>query len=82
MSHSFPPSPPDKRNEQHRCTQCGCRYEIWQSADPVDTTGHVDVQVNCPECGAAHTLNVPKGGEHDVRVEKLPGPEPETGAMD
>jgi hypothetical protein len=82
MSHSFPPSPPDKRNEQHCCRQCGQRYEIWHPADPVESVDHVEVQVQCPTCGTGHTLNVPRGGEKDVRVEKLPGPEPETGAGD
>ena len=82
MSHSFPPSPPDLRNEQHCCRQCGKLYEIWQPADPVVATEHVDVQVQCPNCGTSHTLNVPRGAEGSVRVEKLPGPPPETAALD
>jgi hypothetical protein len=70
------------RNEQHCCSQCKKLYEVWQPADPVDTDEHVDVQVKCPWCRATHTLNVPRGAEKHVRVEKLAGLPPETGALD
>jgi transcription elongation factor Elf1 len=79
MSHSYPVVP---RNEQHRCTQCNSRFEVCVMADPVATANHVEAQVKCPCCGHAHTVSVPQGTENSLKVENLPGPEPETGTLD
>jgi hypothetical protein len=40
------------------------------------------VDVKCPCCGAATAVSLPRGAETDLRVENLPGPEPETGVVD
>ena len=76
------PSAPSRtrRNEQHRCTHCGSRFEVWHAADPIGTP--VEVEVRCPCCRGAHTVTVPRGAEKDLRVDALPGPEPETGVVD
>jgi len=68
------------RNEQHRCSHCGSRFEIWHTADPIG--GSVQVEVRCPCCGGARTVSLPKGAEKDLRVDPMPGPEPDTGAGD
>jgi hypothetical protein len=74
------PGPPSLRNEQHRCAQCGSRFEVWHRADPLEP--HVNVEVRCPCCQAPTELSLPKGAETDLRVENLPGLEPDTGAGD
>jgi hypothetical protein len=74
------PTPPTLRNEQHRCAHCGSRFEVWHRADTLAT--YVDVEVQCPCCHAATSLSLPKGADKDLRVENLPGPEPETGVVD
>jgi hypothetical protein len=74
------PTPPTLRNEQHRCAHCGSRFEVWHRADTLET--YVDVEVQCPCCHAATSLSLPRGAEKDLRVENLPGPEPETGTVD
>jgi transcription elongation factor Elf1 len=79
MSHSYPVVP---RNEQHRCTKCNSRFEVCVEVDPVAAADHVEAEVKCPCCGAAHTVSVPKGSERRLKVENVPGPEPETGAGD
>ena len=38
----------------------------------------MSVEVKCPCCHAATSLSLPRGAEKDLRVENLPGPEPET----
>ena len=68
------------RNEQHRCTHCGSRFEVWHTGDPIEAAVQVDVR--CPCCGGAHTVSVPRSAAKDLRVEPLPGPEPETGVGD
>ena len=80
MADASSPSPRPRRNEQHRCTHCGSRFEIWHVGDPLETAIQLDVR--CPCCGGAHTVSVPRGAEQDLRVEALPGPEPETGVVD
>ena len=77
---ALPPEPPGRRNEQHRCSHCNSRFEIWHGGDPLEPA--VGVEVRCPCCGGAHTLSLPRGAERDFRVEQLPGPEPETGIVD
>ena len=74
------PTPPTLRNEQHRCARCGSRFEVWHRADTLET--YVDVEVQCPCCHAATSLSLPRGAEKDLRVENLPGTEPETGVGD
>ena len=74
------PTPPTLRNEQHRCAQCGSRFEVWHRADTLET--YVDVEVQCPCCHKATSLSLPRGAEKDLRVENLPGTEPETGVVD
>lgn len=69
-----------RRNEQHRCSHCGSRFEVWHAADPMETA--VSVDVTCPCCSGAHTISLPRGAEKDFRVEPLPGPEPDTGVVD
>ena len=81
MSHSAPPTPAG-RNEQHRCMHCGSRYEVWHRTDAVAEADHVEAVVKCPCCGGERTLNVPRGAEKDLRVEALPGAEPDTGVGD
>jgi len=80
MADSVSPGPQAQRNEQHRCTHCGSRFEVWHTGDPIGAAVQVDVR--CPCCGGAHTVSVPRGAEKDLRVEPLPGPEPETGVVD
>ena len=80
MVEALPPQTPDRRNEQHRCTHCGSRFEVSHRGDPVGSS--VGVEVKCPCCGGAHTISVPKGTENDLCVENLPGPEPDTGVVD
>ena len=75
-----PPGSRPLRNEQHRCSHCGSRFEVWHRADPIEASIQVDVR--CPCCGGAHTVSVPRGAEKDLRVDPLPGPEPETGVGD
>ena len=77
MSEARPATPRPRRNEQHRCTHCGSRFEVWHTGDPLETT--VSTDVRCPCCGGAHTVSLPKGADKDMRVDPLPGPEPETG---
>lgn len=79
MADVLPESRP-RRNEQHRCTHCGSRFEVWHTGDPIEAPVQVDVR--CPCCGGAHTVSVPRSAEKDLRVEPLPGPEPETGVVD
>ena len=79
-SHSIPPTPRSRRNEQHRCAKCGSRFEVWHAADPLES--YVAVEVRCPCCGAATPVSLPRGAEKDLRVENLPGTEPETGVID
>ena len=74
------PTPPALRNEQHRCARCGSRFEVWHRADTLET--YVDVEVQCPCCHASTSLSLPRGAEKDLRVENLPGTEPETGVGD
>jgi hypothetical protein len=79
MADAAPGSRP-RRNEQHRCAHCGSRFEIWHTADPIGAS--VQVEVRCPCCGGARTVSLPQGAEKDLRVDPLPGPEPETGVGD
>ncbi len=78
------PSPPvgprPRRNEQHRCAHCGSRFEVWHTGDPL--AEHTAIEVRCPCCGASTPVTVPRGAEKDLRVDTLPGPEPETGVVD
>lgn len=74
------PGPPMLRNEQHRCAHCGSRFEVWHRADPLES--YVNVEVQCPCCHAATALSLPKGADKDLRVENLPGLEPDTGVVD
>jgi hypothetical protein len=74
------PVPDGKRNEQHRCSHCGSRFEVWHGGDPMETA--VSVDVTCPCCSGHHTISLPRGAEKDLRVEPLPGPEPDTGVVD
>jgi len=80
MAAEQPPSSPPRRNEQHRCAHCGSRFEVWHTADPLGT--YVAVEVPCPCCGAPTAVSVPRGAEKDLRVDPLPGTEPETGVVD
>lgn len=80
MTDTLPPGPLPLRNEQHRCTHCGSRFEVWHRANPIETS--IDLEVRCPCCGGAHMASVPAGAAKDLRVEALPGPEPETGVVD
>jgi hypothetical protein len=78
---AVPPTPtPTRRNEQHRCAKCGSRFEVWHAADPLET--YVTVEVSCPCCQARTAVSLPRGAEKDLRVNNLPGTEPETGAGD
>jgi len=77
---AVPPEPGGRRNEQHRCSHCGSRFEVWHGGDPMETV--VNVEVACPCCSRPHTVSLPRGAEKDVRVEPLPGPEPDTGVVD
>jgi hypothetical protein len=79
-SHSIPPTPRSRRNEQHRCGKCGSRFEVWHGGDPLES--YVSVEVRCPCCSAPTPVSLPKGAEKDLRVENLPGAEPETGVID
>ena len=74
------PTPPTRRNEQHRCSHCGSRFEVWHAADPLES--YVAVEVSCPCCHAKTAVSLPRGAEKDLRVDNLPGTEPETGAGD
>lgn len=74
------PGPPSLRNEQHRCAHCGSRFEVWHRADPLES--YVNVEVRCPCCQAATAVSLPRGAEKDLRVENLPGMEPDTGVGD
>jgi hypothetical protein len=49
-------------------------------ADPM--AEYVAIEVRCPCCGAATPVSLPRGAEKDLRVENLPGTEPETGVVD
>ena len=80
MPDTQPASMAARRNEQHRCPHCGSRFEVWHSADPVEPA--VDVEVRCPCCGGPHVVSLPRGAEKDMRVDPLPGPEPDTGVVD
>ena len=80
MGDSTVPSPRPPRNEQHRCTHCGSRFEIWHTADPTEAAIQVDVR--CPCCGGSHSVSLPRSAEKGLRVEALPGPEPDTGVGD
>ena len=80
MPEALPPTPPQRRNEQHRCSHCGSRFEVWHGGDPLETSVKVDVK--CPCCGGLHSISIPRGAESGLRVEPLPGPEPETGVVD
>jgi hypothetical protein len=73
-------TPEGWRNEQHRCSRCRSRFEVLHRGNALETA--VDVEVSCPCCGAPHIVTVPRGVESDLRVEPLPGPEPETGVQD
>ena len=53
---------------------------MWHRADPLET--YVNVEVKCPCCHAATSLSLPKGADKDLRVENLPGTEPDTGVGD
>jgi hypothetical protein len=53
---------------------------VWHGGDPLETV--VNVEVACPCCYRSHTLSLPRGAEKDLRVEPLPGPEPDTGVVD
>ena len=75
-----PPAPPQRRNEQHRCAHCGSRFEVWHAGDPLDA--YVTVEVRCPCCPATTPVSVPRGAAKDLRIEPLPGLEPETGGGD
>ena len=78
---AVPPTPtPTRRNEQHRCAKCGSRFEVWHAADPLET--YVTVEVSCPCCHAQTAVSLPRGADKDLRVENLPGTEPETGVGD
>jgi len=77
---ALPPPPGGRRNEQHRCSQCGSRFEVWHAADPLES--YVTVDVRCPCCQAQTPVSLPRGAEKDLRVENLPGTEPETGVVD
>ena len=79
MADASPASRP-RRNEQHRCTHCGSRFEVWHTGDPI--AAPVQVEVRCPCCGGARMVSVPRGSEKDLKVENLPGTEPETGGGD
>ena len=68
------------RNEQHRCSHCGSRFEVWLAGDPLEAPVQIDVR--CPCCNGSQTLSVPRSSAQDLRVENLPGPEPETGGGD
>ena len=68
------------RNEQHRCRHCKSRFEVLHRGDTLETS--VEVEVRCPCCGGGHTVTVPRSAERELRVEPLPGPEPETGGED
>jgi len=74
------PEGPTRRNEQHRCAHCGSRFEVWHAADPLED--HVTADVRCPCCGAQTPVSVPRSATKDMRVENLPGTEPETGVVD
>ena len=37
------------------------------------------VEVRCPCCQAQTAVSLPRGAEKDLRVDNLPGTEPETG---
>jgi len=79
----MPAVPPDatiRRNEQHRCAHCHSRFEVWHTADPLEP--HVTLDVRCPCCGKATQVSLPRGADKDMRVNNLPGPEPETGVVD
>jgi len=71
------PPKPTRRNEQHRCSHCGSRFEVWHAADPLES--YVMVEVRCPCCQARTPVSLPRGAEKDLRVDNLPGTEPETG---
>jgi hypothetical protein len=75
-----PTSTPTRRNEQHRCAKCGSRFEVWHAADPLEN--YVTIEVGCPCCHAQTAVSLPRGAEKDLRVDNLPGTEPETGAGD
>lgn len=77
MSDPLPPTPPTRRNEQHRCRQCNSRFEVWHAADPLEA--YATIEIRCPCCGAGTPVSLPRGAEKDLRVNALPGPEPETG---
>ena len=79
MTDSAAPARP-RRNEQHRCTHCGSRFEVWHTADPMEAPVQLDVR--CPCCGGSHTVSLPASARNDLRVDPLPGPEPDTGAGD
>ncbi len=68
----------EPRREPHRCA-CGARFELSHYGDPMDQPMGVDVR--CPACGRTHALTVPEDSG-EIRVELLPGPEPETGVGD
>ena len=74
------PTKPTRRNEQHRCAHCGSRFEVWHAADPLEA--YVTVDVRCPCCHAQTPVSLPRSAEKDLRVENLPGMEPETGVVD
>jgi hypothetical protein len=80
MADAISDAPRPRRNEQHKCTHCGSRFELLHTGDPLGTSVQLDVR--CPCCGGAHTVSVPRGAEKDLRVEALPGLEPETGVVD
>ena len=40
------------------------------------------VEVHCPCCQAQTPVSLPRGAEKDLRVDNLPGMEPETGVVD
>lgn len=76
MSDTFQLETVERRRELHHC-DCGARFEVGHHGDVLATV--VSVEVRCPGCGRGHTLTVPRGTEHDLRVELVPGPEPENG---
>jgi hypothetical protein len=53
---------------------------VWHAADPLES--YVTVEVQCPCCHAQTPVSLPRGAEKDLRVDNLPGTEPETGAGD
>lgn len=76
MSDTFQLKTPARRRELHHC-ECGARFEVGHHGDVHETTATVNV--DCPRCGRAQAVSVPKGTEHDLAVDLVSGPEPEDG---